>query len=151
MHSFSKVLTHFFCFGVRSRWRISQTNVCSMLRKIRFLDFTSGSSLATSFQKRKNALFPLRSAFTLAGYRLRLSPYVKSAKKARGRKSPGKILKNYRDKEEREILFVPLIDLCVKCKGVCRKGINRIFTKHIAEFCFNYIGIFFCSFFKQFH
>ena len=79
MHSFSKVLTHFLHFGARSRWRISQTNVCSMLRKIRFLDFTSGSSLATSFQKRKNALFPLRSAFTLAGYRLRLSPYAKSA------------------------------------------------------------------------
>ena len=43
------------------------------------LDFTSGSSRATSFQKCKNALFPFRSAFTLAGYRLRLSPYVKSA------------------------------------------------------------------------
>ena len=32
------------------------------------LDFTSGSSRATSFQKCKNALFPFRSAFTLAHF-----------------------------------------------------------------------------------
>ena len=38
------------------------------LRKIRLLDFTSGSSRVTSFQKCKNALFPFRSAFTLAHY-----------------------------------------------------------------------------------
>ena len=35
LHFVSKVLTHFFYFGVRSHWRISQTDVCSMLRKIR--------------------------------------------------------------------------------------------------------------------
>ena len=44
--------------------------------EFRLLDFASGSSQATSFQKCKNALFPFRSAFTLAGYRLRLSPYA---------------------------------------------------------------------------
>ena len=36
--------------------------------EFRLLDFTSGSSRVTSFQKCKNALFPFRSAFTLAHY-----------------------------------------------------------------------------------
>ena len=59
----------FFCFTRHSPWRTTfRLRLHIRATEFRLLDFASGSSRATPFQKCKNALFPFHSAFALAGF-----------------------------------------------------------------------------------
>ena len=99
--SFQKCWRTFFYFGVRSHWRISQTDVCSMLRlllpkslilckmgplwksKIRSLEIPSGSFLEFRFKISFSRNFSASLVTRLGGFRSLMfaSPYGISQKK----------------------------------------------------------------------